>query len=124
MKMQKINQTSFDSWKEYYFEYQYKLAEQYYIPLLKKINIELENQKIFDVGCGNGGFISAFSDYSTNLYAIEIKEFDWDKKTKDRVNFLIGDLTEMTAKKVAIIGGSVDLIILRDVIEHIPPGKK
>ena len=36
----------------------------------------------------------------------------------------MGDLTHMTDKKVAIVGQPVDLIILRDVIEHIPISEK
>ena len=122
--MKKINKNNFNSWKKYYFEYQFKLAEQYYIPLLKKLKINLNNKKIVDVGCGNGGFISAFSKYSTNLYGIEIKDFDWDVEIKNKVLFLTGDLTEMTKSKTALVGSNVKLIILRDVIEHIPYNKK
>ena len=124
MKMKKINKENYNSWKEYYFEYQYQLAKQYYIPLLKKLNIDLKNKKIVDIGCGNGGFISAFSEYSTELYGIEIKEFDWPPEIRDKIIFLTGDLTEMTDYKAAVIGPNVKLIILRDVIEHIPYDQK
>ena len=62
--MKKINKNKFNSWKDYYFHYQYSLAEQFYIPLLKKINIKLKDKKIIDIGCGNGGFISAFLKHS------------------------------------------------------------
>ena len=122
--MKKINKNKFKSWKDYYFNYQYELAEQFYIPLLNKRQILLKDQKIIDIGCGNGGFISAFYKYSNNLYGIEIKEFDWPSEIKGKVIFLIGDLTEMTSYKRAIIGQAADLIILRDVIEHIPINKK
>ena len=122
--MKKINKNKFKSWKDYYFNYQYELAKQFYIPLLKKREIPLKDQKIIDIGCGNGGFISAFYKHSNNLYGIEIKEFDWPSEIKGKIIFLIGDLTEMTSYKRAIIGQAADLIILRDVIEHIPINKK
>ena len=124
MKMKKINKKKFDTWKDYYFNYQYELAEQFYIPLLKKVNIKLKDKKILDVGCGDGGFISAFSKHSTELYGIEIKEFDWPIEVKNKVTFLKGDLTEMTSHKLTLIGQPINLIILRDVIEHIPNRKK
>ena len=122
--MKKINKNNFNSWKDYYFHYQYELAKEYYIPLLKKININLKNQKIVDIGCGNGGFISAFLKHSNDLYGIEIKEFDWSSEIKNKIVFLTGDITEMTSYKTAIIGPNVKLIILRDVIEHIPNNDK
>ena len=122
--MKKINKNKFNSWKDYYFHYQHSLAEQFYIPLLKKINIKLKDKKIIDIGCGNGGFISAFLKHSNNLYGIEIKEFDWPSEVKSKIVFLTGDLTEMTDYKVAIVGQPADLIILRDVIEHIPINEK
>ena len=87
--MKKINKTNFNSWKEYYFEYQCRLAKEYYIPLLKKSNVDLKNKKILDVGCGDGGFISAFTIHSNSLNGIEIKEFDWPENSG--VNFIVGD---------------------------------
>lgn len=113
--MKKINKNKFNSWKEYYFEYQYQLAKKYYIPFLKKTNIELKNKKILDVGCGNGGFISAFNEYTRYLTGIEIKKFDWSKDND--VNFIVGDIKKIDIKTS---GNDFNLIILRDVIEHIP----
>ena len=41
--MKKVNKDNFNSWKEYYFEYQYRLAKEYYIPLLNKSNIDFND---------------------------------------------------------------------------------
>ena len=122
--MKKVNKNKFKSWKDYYFNYQYELAEQFYIPLLNKRQILLKNQKIIDIGCGNGGFISAFYKYSNNLYGIEIKEFDWSEEAKKKVVFLTIDITKIANSKSDILNQQADLIILRDVIEHIPINKK
>jgi len=122
--MMKINKNNFNSWKEYYWEYQYQLAEKYYIPFLKNSNIKLENKKILDVGCGDGGFISAFTKHSTALYGIEIKDFDWPTEIRSKVVFIVGDLTVMTELNAAMMGRNLRLIILRDVIEHIPNNEK
>ena len=122
--MKKINKDNFNSWKEYYFEYQCRLAKEYYIPLLKKSGVNLKNKKILDVGCGDGGFISAFAKHSTALYGIEIKDFDWPTEIRSKVVFLVGDLTVMTELNAAMMGRNLRLIILRDVIEHIPNNEK
>ena len=55
----------------------HKLAEKYYIPLLSKWKIDLKDKKILDIGCGDGGFISAFSNHSPYLNGVEIKDFKW-----------------------------------------------
>ena len=61
MDLPKITKSDFPNWKSYYLNYQKLLAQSFYIPLLasKKINIKAES-KILDVGCGDGGFLSAF----------------------------------------------------------------
>ena len=117
--MKRINKYHYNSWKEYYWENQYQLAKQYYIPYLNKSNITLKDEKILDVGCGNGGFISAFNKQSKYLTGVEIKEFNWPDR--NNINFIIGDIEKLD---INIIGDNFKLIILRDVIEHIPNQKK
>ena len=77
----KIDKKKFKDWKSYYLHYQETLASSYYIPYLKKNNIELENKKILEIGCGNGGFIKAFSKYSKNCTGFDIKNLNWDDDT-------------------------------------------
>lgn len=79
--------------------------------------ITTKNKKILDVGCGNGGFISAFED--AQAYGIEIKPFPWKE---NHVNFNVGDITQIEFQKT--LDSPIDIIILRDVIEHIPLDEK
>ena len=78
------------------------------------------NWKILDIGCGNGGFITAFSEYNCSCTGVEINNFNW--KIKDSVKFLVGDITDSSFNKY--ISKKYHLIILRDVIEHIPLDNK
>ena len=77
--MQKLNKNNFDSWKDYYFEYQKTLASSYYIPFLINNNVELKDKNILEIGCGNGGFISAFGEFSDNCVGFDLKDLDWKK---------------------------------------------
>jgi SAM-dependent methyltransferase len=93
------------------------LATEYYIPQLHQWGITTKNKKILDVGCGNGGFISAFED--AQAIGVEIKPFPWKE---NHVNFNVGDITHIDFQQS--LDSPVDLIILRDVIEHIPLDEK
>ena len=111
--MKRVYQKDYPDWAEYYYQYQYTLAKEHYIPYLVSNDVKLNNISIIDVGCGNGGFISAFPETSKKT-GIEIKEFPW-KDVKNGTfkvhNILTQDNSEFIKK--------YDLVILRDVIEHI-----
>jgi SAM-dependent methyltransferase len=115
-----LRREHFPSWKEYYRQYQYELADRFYIPLLFDWGIKLEGEKVLDVGCGDGGFLSAFADRGAHCTGVEIRDFRW--KPHQNTQFIVTDISAPEAKRA--VGSSHDLIILRDVIEHIPlPGK-
>ena len=112
--MKKLDKNNFSNWREYYFEYQRSLASGYYIPFLKGNGVELKDKNILEIGCGNGGFIDAFGDYSENCVGFDLKDLEWDKSniTYHRLNVFDDNLTNK-------IDSTFDIIILRDVIEHL-----
>ena len=120
--MKNIKLSDFDSWEDYYWEYQNLLPKKYYIPYLKNQKVPL-NGDILDVGCGNGGFINAIRSAASNsnhmIKGIDIKAFrSWgSSNTNYNVHNILEDDNKDYQKKY-------DLIILRDVIEHIPLSKK
>ena len=113
-EMKKLNKNKFASWKEYYYEYQRTLASGYYIPFLLNNNIELDDRDILEIGCGNGGFIDAFGKYSDRCVGFDLKNLEWENENVRYYNLNVFDenLTEKIESKF-------DLIILRDVIEHL-----
>ena len=113
MILKYLNKNNYDEWKNYYWDYQYILAKDYYIPLLKKWNYHISNKKILDIGCGNGGFTAAFGKDAT-IVGIDIKLFPW--KTIPNVTYKSYDIFSNPKK----LDTNFDLIIMRDVIEHIP----
>tara|TARA_Y100000590_G_C15690329_1_gene1003195 strand:+ start:750 stop:1523 length:774 start_codon:yes stop_codon:yes gene_type:complete len=110
----KINKNKFKDWKSYYLHYQETLASSYYIPFLKNNGIDIDNKKILEIGCGNGGFIKAFSRYSQKCTGFDIKNLNWDDSDVRYLHLNIFDDNFDTQ-----VSDKFDVIILRDVIEHI-----
>lgn len=110
----------YDSWRAYYWAYQYQLAIRFYIPLLEEWGVTLSGLRILDVGCGNGGFVAGFADKGARCTGVEIRDFDWP--THESVRFVVADITAPDAEQT--VGTSFDLIVLRDVVEHIPLEEK
>ena len=79
--MKKLNKNNFNSWKNYYQAYQKSLAQDYYIPFLLKNDIEINNNDILEIGCGNGGFIEGFSSYSDKCVGFDLKNLDWQSNS-------------------------------------------
>jgi SAM-dependent methyltransferase len=116
----RLQREHFDSWSAYYWAYQYQLAIRFHIPLLEEWGVTLNGLGVLDVGCGNGGFVAGFADKGAHCTGVEIRDFDWPPH--ENVRFVVADITAQDAKQT--VGAAVDLILLRDVIEHIPPGEK
>ncbi len=108
---------SFPSWQAYYWNYQNKLAELYYIPLFAEWGVPINGKKVLDVGCGDGGFTAALAEAGADCTGVEVRDFGW-KSTSHNLRFIQQDiLADDAASK---LGDDYDIIILRDVIEHIP----
>ena len=120
MELSTIKREDYPDWKTYYWTYQYILAEQYYIPRLQSWGVEINKKNILDIGCGDGGFTSAFDKAGGYCTGVEIRDFDW--KPSKNVNFIVQDIYKDTS--IEKIGDDYDLILLRDVIEHIPISQK
>ena len=112
--MKKLDKNNFNSWKEYYFKYQRTLAECYYIPFFQKNKVELKNKNILEIGCGNGGFISAFGELSDNCVGFDLKDLKWEN-----TNVKYYKLDVFDDELINKFDSKFDIIILRDVIEHL-----
>jgi len=95
-------------------------TENYIIPYLESvINLNLASLNILEVGCAEGGTIKKLSDYGANVRGIELEpaRVDLALNISPDLNIEIGDITDNNI--FAAIGETFDLIIIRDVIEHI-----
>jgi SAM-dependent methyltransferase len=116
MVLTHLKPESYATWKEYYWSYQNKLAELHYIPLFQKWGISMAGKKVLDVGCGDGGFTAGIAEAGAICTGVEIRDFGWER-THPNLRFVQQDIFADNAQLV--LGDDYDIIILRDVIEHI-----
>lgn len=114
----------FRDWTEYYWSYQYELARTYLVPCLRAWGVWSEGVRVLDVGCGDGGASAALAQSGASVHG-----FDLDPRrvegamhtARERhiaLDLGVADITD--AATLARFGGPYDLVLFRDVLEHIP----
>ncbi len=116
MPITHLKPESYPNWQQYYWSYQNKLAELHYIPLFAKWGVSLNGKKVLDIGCGDGGFTAALAEAGAHCTGVEVRDFGWETSHKN-LRFIQQDILAEDAQ--AVLGDDYDVIILRDVIEHI-----
>lgn len=103
---------------------QKKHTISYLIPYFENLIPDLAEKKILEIGCAEGGFLDVFDEYGYNVSGIELSpnRAQIAKKNNPNLKIIVGDITDENI--VNQIDSSFDLIVLRDVIEHIPNRKK
>lgn len=119
----------FHSDKERYFNFQYEHSRDFIIPFVKE-HLDFEKSpKILEVGSAEAGVLKAFTDLGFQCTGIEISEsrvehankFMKEEVDKGLINFIAEDIYKIDPEKLPF---KYDLIILKDVIEHIHDQKK
>jgi SAM-dependent methyltransferase len=105
---------------EKHFYEQKEYTTSYLLNYFQKHLPGFENFKILEIGCAEGGFLDVL--YESNIEAIGVElepgRVKLAKDTNPNLNILVGDITEDNIIKK--IGTTFDLVVMRDVIEHIP----
>jgi len=107
-----------------YFEIQIANTEQFVLPFVEALMPIKAGQRILEIGCGEGGVLKPFLERGCACVGVE---FDttrtdnavvWMKDAIDagKLSIIPKDIYLATAEE---LGGRFDLIILKDVIEHI-----
>lgn len=111
------------AYKEKYWLYQYRLGREYLIPLLKEWQVFREGSRILDIGCAEAGILCAFADEGGQSLGVELSPSRLQLARSfaspahlSRVEFIAADLFHLP---FAADGRDFDLILLRDVFEHL-----
>jgi SAM-dependent methyltransferase len=112
--------------KRRYFDMTFNVTVGHIIPFLKENWVFPQNMKVLEIGCGEAGVLKAFTDLGYECTGIELeesrlafaREFMGEELAKGKVQFLNKDIYDVVPE--VDLGTRFDLIILKDVIEHIP----
>ncbi|MBU0474935.1 MAG: class I SAM-dependent methyltransferase [Bacteroidetes bacterium] len=104
-----------------YFNEQVITTEKYVIPFLNEFIKIDSNLSVLEIGCGEGGNLKPFLDLGCTVTGVDLSEgkiengkiYFADHPNNKNINFLAEDIYD--SKNL----GQYDLIIMRDVIEHI-----
>jgi SAM-dependent methyltransferase len=111
--------------KPRYFQYQYLTAKEYIIPFVSPFYDWDKEWRVLEIGCGEAGVLKAFLEKGCLATGIELYESRVDNAKKflhedvesGRLDFITRNVYDIDVQKD--IGHGFDLIILKDVIEHI-----
>lgn len=116
--------------KERYFNIQYQISKEYILPFVAPFCDLNKKLKILEIGCAEAGVLKAFLEKGHRCTGIELspsrielaKKFLKDDFEKGRIDFITKNIYDIDIDKD--LPHLYDLIILKDVIEHIHDQKK
>ena len=103
--------------KHFYEQKQY--TKEYLLPYFQKNIPEFHKKTVLEVGCAEGGLLTVLLDIGMHAVGIEIspERVEIAKKNNPSVNITVGDI--MDPKLPEFIKDKFDVIIIREVIEHL-----
>ncbi len=111
--------------KQTYIKYQYENAEQYVIPFIeRKLKLE-EGMEVMEIGCAEGGVLKAFIDRGCRGTGVELMPARYEMAKELLKEEIASGKAEVIQKNIYDLDvdsgyqGRYDLIVLKDVIEHI-----
>lgn len=107
-----------------YFEHQYRVTAEYVIPFIEQSGPLSEPARVLEIGCGEGGVLKAFLDRGAEAVGVDIsavrlnraKEFLSEPMRDGRLMLLHQDAHTLVDDDR--FRGAFDLIVMKDVIEH------
>jgi len=120
----------FHSDRDQYFLMQKMVCEENIIPFIEKVHPFDRDAKVLEIGCGSAGVLSAFLERGHTGFGVDL-----DKNSLEYAREKLAGYIE--SKQLTIISNDIysvdfeteyqvkfDIILLKDVIEHIPNQEK
>lgn len=108
-----------------YYQHQILNTEEYVIPFIEEGGVLEPGSRVLEIGCAEGGVLTAFINRGCTGVGVELSELRFEQAHEFMKEFLENGTVELYNKNIYDEGfqeqfkGQFDLIILKDVIEHI-----
>ena len=114
----------FHNERKWYFDMQTLNAETYVLPFIEEKFPITPGMRVLEIGCGEGGVIKAFVKRGLTGVAVELSSgkfkmaSEWLSEyiSSKQINLISSNIYDTS---VEALGGTFDIIVLKDVIEHI-----
>lgn len=108
--------------REQYFREQEYTTQKHVIPFIREVYPLSDRTTVLEIGCGEGGNLKPFLDMGCRVTGIDLseskirqaREFYHSDSSADRLTLIADDIYHINDPSL-----KADLIIMRDVIEHI-----
>ena len=108
-----------------YFEIQVENTSKYVIPFIENNKTITAGTRVLEIGCGEAGVLKAFTDKGCVGVGVELDEprlvmaraWMQEELNTQKISFISKDIYKVNVEKD--LQGKFDIIILKDVIEHI-----
>ena len=108
--------------EKHYYE-QKRFAQSYLIPFLHNNIPRFEALSVLEIGCAEAGFLDQLQRAGMQCAGIELEKarVDLALEKNPQVDLYVGDITDADfCERI----GTFDLIVVREVIEHVPDRQK
>lgn len=110
--------------RKQYFEEQGVTTSRYVIPYIETHRPVTDTTRILEIGCGEGGNLMPFVERGCEVVGVDLKPQQIEKANRfsvelypaGKARFLAQNIYDSTPEDL----GTFDIIMLRDVIEHLP----
>ncbi len=114
----------FHNERKWYFDMQTLNAETYVIPFIEEKFKILPGMRVLEIGCGEGGVIKAFVKRGCVGVGVELSGGKFKMASEWLAEYTATQQITLISKNiydtnVQEFGGTFDIIVLKDVIEHI-----
>lgn len=111
--------------KSRYFKFTYQTTKDHIIPFLEDHRKIEPGSSVLEIGCGEGGVLQAFLEQGHQCVGIELSPSRAEKARAFMADAIAEDRLQLIAKDIYDIDHETDLdfrfdiVVLKDVIEHI-----
>jgi len=111
--------------KRTYFQHQYENAVKYVVPFIKQTVGNFEGKNVLEIGCAEGGVLKAFVDEGAIGTGVELVKERHELASEFLKSYIENHCIRLIQKNiydtdfVEAYKNHFDIIVLKDVIEHI-----